>query len=197
MKALTAIACCALLYPTINLQAEDINVVFKKVNEYVAQQNYPKAMEELSWARKELERLHSIKVATLLPNELNGFTGAAPKTQAVLGMSTIERNYTSGKQRIEVSIAGGTPEGMGGLAGLAKMGMMMEANEPGNETFRLDGRTATLKAANPNSPEMTVVLESGQIMTIQGKGVDVATLKTFAEALKIGDIDNYLKGGTK
>jgi hypothetical protein len=27
--------------------AEDINEVFKKVNEYVQQKNYPKAMEEL------------------------------------------------------------------------------------------------------------------------------------------------------
>ena len=195
MKALASLACCALLVPTLNIRAEDINVVFKKVNEYVAQQNYPKAMEELGWARKELERLHTIKIGTLLPNEINGFTGAAPKTQSMLGMTNIERTYTNAKQRIELSIAGGTAEGMGGLAGLAKMGMMMEANEPGNETFRIDGRTATLKAAQPTSPELTVVLESGQILSLRGKGVDAAALKSFAEAMKIGDIDSYLKGG--
>jgi hypothetical protein len=42
-----------------------------------------------------------------------------------------------------------------------------------------------------------VLLESGGILQLQanGESVNAASLKKFAQALKLGDLDSYLKGG--
>jgi len=175
--------------------AEDVNEIFKKVNQYISEQNYPKALEELSWAKKEIEKLNSNRIGTLLPKELNGFVGDEPKVQSALGFNNIERKYTSGSKSIEVSITGGGADGgMGGLAGLARMGMMMGGQQPGMDSFRIDGRTANLDATG-GSPNLTVFLDSGAILKLDASnGVDAATLKSFAEGLKIGTVDSYLKG---
>jgi hypothetical protein len=174
---------------------EDINEVFKKVNEYVQQKNYPKAMEELSWAQKELEKLHQTRLSELLPAEVDGFKGGDTQVQQMMGFSNIEREYTNGEKNIRVAITGtsGT-EGMGGLAGIAKMGMMMGATQGGRDQFRINGRTASLDTTN-DSPELSVFLESGAVLQLTtGGGVDGPALKKFAEALKIADLDTYLKG---
>jgi len=176
--------------------AEDINEVFKKVEEYVQQKNFPKAMEELGWAQKELEKMHQARLAELLPGSIDGFTGEEPQFQSAMGFSSIERQYVKGDDSIRLSIAGAAgADGMGGLAGLAKMGMMMGGAQPGTDQFRIDGRTATLDTSG--SPELTVLLESGSVLQIRSsdESVDGATLKKFAQGLKIADLDSYLGGG--
>lgn len=175
--------------------AEDINEVFKKVNEYVQQKNYPKAMEELGWAQKELEKMHQARLAELLPGEVDGFKGGDTQVQQMMGFSNIEREYTNGDKNVRVAITGtGGAEGMGGLAGIAKMGMMMGGTQAGKDQFRIAGRTASLDTTS-GSPELTIFLESGSVMQIStGDGVDGPALKKFAEGLKIADLDSYLKG---
>jgi len=184
----------ALVIPQFAL-AEDVNELFKKVNTYITEQNYPKALEELSWAKKEIEKLNSTKIGTLLPATVNGFTGGEVKVQSALGFDSIERDYTGNGQKISVSVTGGGAGGaMGGLAGLAKMGMMMGGQQPGVDSFRLDGRTANLDTSSGKA-ELTVFLDSGSILKVEGQqGVDAAALKSFAEGLKISNLDNYMRG---
>jgi hypothetical protein len=177
--------------------AEDINQVFSKVNEYVQQKNYPKALEELSWAQKELEKMHQGRLAELLPADVAGFKGNDPELNSALGFSNVEREYTNGEKSIRLSLTGtGGTEGMGGLAGLAKMGMMMGGVQAGKDQFRIAGRTASLDTTG--TPELTVFLESGSLLQLSAsEGVDGATLKKFAEGLKVADLDAYLKGSAK
>ncbi len=175
--------------------AEDINAIFKKVNDYAQARNYPKALEELSWAQKELTKLHQARLGELLPADVNGYKGTEPQIQSAMGFTSIERQYSQGEKEIKVSISGGSggEGGLGNLAGLAKMGMMFGGAQPGTDQFRLDGRTATLKT--DGSPELTVFLESGSLLQLTAsEGVDAASLKKFAEGLKIGELDSYLKG---
>jgi hypothetical protein len=48
---------------------------------------------------------------------------------------------------------------------------------------------------NGRNPEMQVFLDSGAVLTISGEdGVDGSVLKSMAEALKLSDIDTYLRG---
>lgn len=176
-------------------RAEDVNVILKRMNEYIAQENFPKALEELSWAEKEVQKMNMTKLGKVLPADVQGFTGQPVSTQSAMGFSTIEREYKKGTQQITLSIAGAAGAGSpaGGLAGLARMGMLMGA-EQGSETFRLDGKTATLKT-DEGSPEITVALDSGSILSLKaGSGVDQTVLKSFAEAIKVSEIDNYLRG---
>ncbi len=194
MKKIIALSLAATLFP-MTAFAEDINEIFKKVNQYVTEQNYPKAMEELNWAKKEIEKLNTAKLGNLLPKELNGFVGDEPKVQSAMGFNNIERNYKSAAKTIKVSITGaGADGGMGGLAGLARMGMMMGGAQPGSDQFRVDGRTANLET-NGSNPELTIFLDSGSIMKLETQnGVDAPTLKAFAEGLKVSTLDNYLRG---
>ena len=193
---LALIALNVLLVPAY-ARAEDLNAILKRVNDYIAQENFPKALEELTWAEKEVQKMNTQKLGKVLPGEVQGFVGDPVKSQSAMGFTSIERNYKKGNQTIALSIAGTSsgPGGAGaGLAGLARMGMMMGAQE-GTDTFRLDGKVATIKTEG-SYPEITVALDSGSILSIKGtNAVDQATLKTFAEAFKISDIDNYLRGG--
>ena len=194
-RYLTIAAIISLCFTSQPALGEDINEVFKKVNEYVQQKNYPKAMEELTWAQKELEKLHQERLSQLLPAEVEGFKGGDTQVQQMMGFSNIERDYTNGEKNIRLAISGtsGT-DGMGGLAGIAKMGMMMGATQAGRDQFRINGRTASLDTTN-GSPELSVFLESGSVLQLTtSEGVDGPALKKFAEALKIADLDNYLKG---
>jgi hypothetical protein len=175
--------------------AEDINEVFKKVNEYVQQKNYPKAMEELGWAQKELEKMHQARLSELLPGEIDGFKGGDTQVQQVMGFSNIEREYSNGEKSVRVAITGtGGAEGMGGLAGIAKMGMMMGGTQAGKDQFRIAGRTANLDSTS-GTPELSIFLESGSLLQLStSEGVDGPALKKFAEGLKVADLDAYLKG---
>lgn len=194
MKRSLSLAAVLALSFALPAAAEDINEVFKKVNEYAAKKNYPKALEELQWAQKELEKLNQQRLAELLPKDVDGFVGEEPQVQSAMGFTTIERQYNKGEKGIQVSIAGGGGAA-GGLAGIAKMGMMMGGAQPGTDQFRIDGRTATLDTSG--SPELTVLLESGSVLQIRSsdESVDGATLKKFAQGLKIADLDSYLGGG--
>jgi hypothetical protein len=194
-RHITTAAILSLFLTALPALGEDINDVFKKVNEYVQQKNYPKAMEELTWAQKELEKLHQQRLSELLPAEVEGYKGGDTQVQQMMGFSNIEREYSNGDKNIRLAITGtsGT-EGMGGLAGIAKMGMMMGATQQGRDQFRISGRTASLDTTN-SSPELSVFLESGAVLQLTtDEGVDGPALKKFAEALKIGDLDTYLKG---
>ncbi|MEY4701400.1 MAG: hypothetical protein RL326_1587 [Pseudomonadota bacterium] len=174
--------------------AEELPAIFKKVQELAEQKNYAGAMKELSWAQQELEKLHQQRLTEILPAEVDGFKGEKPEVQSAMGFTTLEREYSKGEQRITFSISGGTGnEAMAGLAGFAKMGAMMGGVQPGVDKVRLGSLTATLDTTD--SPEMTVFLDSGSVVTLKtGDGVDGAALKKFAEGLKLTELDSYLKG---
>lgn len=188
----------ALIFPVLSAQVaytEELAVIFKKVQELAAQMNYAGAMKELSWAQQELEKLNQERLSEILPAEVAGFKGEKAEIQSALGFTTLERQYSKGEQQITLSLSGGSGnDAMAGLAGIAKMGAMMGGVQPGVDKFRLGSLTATLDTNN-STPEITVFLESGSVVTIRtGDGVDAATLKKFAEVVKLAELDSYLKG---
>jgi hypothetical protein len=180
---------------SVQASAEELDTIFKKVESLVQQKNYPGAISELAWAKEEIEKLHQQRLKEILPGDVDGFKGGEPEVQSALGFTTLEREYAKGEQTITMSLSGGSGgDAMGGLAGIAKMGMMMGATQPGVEKVRLGSLTASLDTQN-STPELTVFLDSGSIVQLRSSdGVDGATLKKFAEGLKLGELDGYLKG---
>ena len=74
---------------------------------------------------------------------------------------------------------------------------MMGAQSEGNETFRIGGRTANLAAENGN-PELTIFLNSGSILKLEMlNGSEKEELRQMAEAIKIDELDNYLRGANQ
>ena len=73
----------------------------------------------------------------------------------------------------------------------------MFGGEAGQDTIRIQGRTAMLRAEE-GSPELQLFLDSGSILSLTGSdGATAAELKAITEAIKIDALDNYLRGQGK
>lgn len=198
-KIIFAAALVCMLVPALG-KAEDINVIFKKVNDLIAAKNYSKALEELGWAQKEIEKMNVAHLQSFFPDTLAGFTGAKFEANSALGMTNLERQYTKAGESVKLSLSGsssgGAGGGLGGLAAFGRMAAMMGGQGQGQDTFRVAGRTATLqKEEGSDSAQLTVFLDSGSILSLElSNGKDPAVLKTMAESLKLNDLDNYLRG---
>lgn len=192
-RILIAALALSLFLPAVS-QAEDINEIFKKVNEYVESKNYTKALEELNWAKKEIEKLRNEGIKTYFPDQVEGLTGQKFDVSSALGMTNLERRYAGGSTSVVVSLVGGGKTGaFGGLAGLGKMAAMMQQGQ-GIDSFRIDGLTASLDESGTN-PELSVFLDSGSILKIEGtRGADGEKLKSIAKEIDLGGLDTYLKG---
>jgi len=184
------------------LKAEELKDIFGRVQQMVEAKNYTKALDELGWAKKEIEKLNTAQLKTFFPDTLNGYSGDKFEANSILGISNVERTYKKeGAGEIKVSLTGGSggaaQGGFGGLAALGGMAAMMGGQE-GSDTFRIDGRTATLSLPQGSSNgELTVFLNSGSILKVEMfQKANGDTLKAMAQALKLNDLDNYLKGAS-
>ena len=198
MKLSRLVLAALLLGLPMQAEAEDLNAIFKRVNDLIAAKNYPKALEELGWARKEIEKLHVTNLQSFLPDSLAGFTGAKFESAGALGMMNLERSYSSGEKQLEVSVTGGagSAEGFGNIAAIGRMAAMMRGGM-GQDTFRVQGRTAQLNTSSED-PEMTVFLDSGSMLMLRGSGGTTGEeLKKAAEALSIEKLDSYLRGSAQ
>jgi hypothetical protein len=196
-----------MLYSIVSLvfasaaSAEDLTTLIKNVTEASEQGHYARALEELSWVQKKLETEHSKKIQSLFPDSLGDFTSSGEAiSNSVMGMTTIERGYQKGNQTLNVSLisaaTGGGNQALGGLAAFGAMAAMMGANQPGAESFRIDGRTTNfMPDATNNSAELTVVLDGGSSLKFELSGdSNKEALTTAAKAFAIGDLEQYLRG---
>jgi hypothetical protein len=183
----------------MNSHAEDLKQIFDKVQQYYQEKNYPKALEELSWAQKEIEKANAQVTQSFFPNAVEGFKGGEIDNTNVFGFMNVERSYEKGdSQSIKVSLIGSSKgqgqNPLGGLAAMGQMAAMMGGNQPGMDSFRLDGRTAMLEKED-SSASLTVFLDGGAMLKFEMNGSNNAEeLKKFAGGFKIGDIEKHLKG---
>lgn len=201
-NTLTALLVAALL-PTISpvpASADDLGAIFKKVGELVEAKNYPKALEELGWAKNEIEKLHGQQLRGFFPDELAGFKGGKTEANMALGIVNLERDYTKGDKEVSLSLTGGSggasQPGLGNLAQLGKMAAMMGGGSEGQETIRIAGKTAMLeKNEESESASLSIFLDSGSIVKLEmNEKAEVETLKSMAQALKLADLERYLSG---
>ena len=192
MKRITLVLIAVLLLPAIST-AEDIATLQKRFNEYMEKENYPKALEELSWIKKEVENQNAKKVQAFFTDELGGMTGQKVEANNALGFTNIERRYKGNSNNVTVSLTGGSKGGnnpFGGLAAIGQMAAMM-GGQQGMDSFRIKGRTASFQTKGKKG-ELTVFLESGSILKFDNG--DKETLTKLAEEFNLEGLDNYLKG---
>lgn len=200
MSKLLPLSCFLLL--SVTAQAEELNQIFTRVQEMVTAKNYTKALEELSWAKKEIEKMNTSQLKTFFPDQLSGFTGDKFEANNIFGISNVERTYrkTGDAAVVKVSLTGASSGGAaaGGFGGLAALGSMaaMMGNQEGSDTFRIDGRTASL-TAQPGSKggELTVFLNGGSILKLElNNSTNTDALKSMATAMNLNDLEKYLRG---
>lgn len=186
------LAACILLCSNIAL-ADDLKSILDKVNTFATEGNYSKALEELSWAKKELDKKYNDKLAGFLPDSLSGFTAGKAEINSAMGFTSIAREYSKDGARVRLEMQGGGAGGSGaGLGGLAALGQMaaMFGQQPGQESMRIKGRTANLQK---EGSEMTLFLDGGSMLTFR-KESGTPDLKAMAEALDLDAIENFMKG---
>jgi len=196
MKKNTVVLLIATLFVIpFSAQAEDVKAIFEKVNTYIEQKNFTKALEELKWAENEIGKMHNQELKNFFPDEVAGYKGGKVEVSAALGMTNLERNYTKANNTVTLTLTGGGAGGaMGGLAGIARMGMMMGGQGAGQDTFRIKGQTASLTEQN-NRTELTVLLDSGSMLKLETRAADMGKeLRNIAENIKIEELEKYLKG---
>jgi hypothetical protein len=192
------VAALSLTASASHADAEDLKQIFDKVQQYYAEKNYTKALEELGWAQKEIEKASSQVLTGLFPSEIDGYKGGELESTNVLGFTNIERTYQKGESNsIKVSLLGSSKgQAQNPLGGLAAMGQMaaMMGGQAGTDSFRMDGRTAMLEKRD-DSAELTVFLDGGSMLKFeQQDSNDGDALKKFANSFKIADIEKHLKG---
>lgn len=188
--------CLAIILLPALARAEDLATIFTNVMNYTKSGNIPKALQELKWAQKELDKLNATKIQAFLPDSVAGFTGEKLAVSGALGINSIERNYAKGETKVKVSLTDMSSSGMGqGLAGFAQMAALMGAQQPGQDTFRIEGMTANLQEDTENkTAELTVTLTSGSMVKLEAQNGSGSDVRAMAEALKLSSLDNYMKG---
>ncbi len=194
MKLYLSIGLSVLLFSSSAI-AEDIKTLLDKVQQYNSEGNYSKALEELTWVKKELETKYMSKLGDFLPETLAGYTGGKVSTSSALGMNQVSKTYKNGANVADIEInsgsAGGASAGMGGLAALGQMAAMF-GQQPGQSTLRIKGRTANLQEENG---QMTLFLDGGTMINIK-KSSGTVDFKAIAEALDFDAIEKFMKGAS-
>jgi hypothetical protein len=135
-------------------------------------------------------------MTSFLPDELAGYSASGAEANSAMGITNIERKYTKGSEKVKVSITNmGGAGGAGGIAAIGRMAALM-GNQPGMDSFRIQGKTATLQQRQgSNRAELSVYLDSGAMLKLESSNLaDSGVLKKMVEELKVSDLDNYLRG---
>jgi len=182
-------AASLILLPS-GVMADELKEILTKVETLATEENFSKALEELSWAKKDLETKYNKKLGGFLPDTLGDFTAGKLETSSAMGMTQISRVYASGNNKVSVEIQGGS--GAGGMGGLAALGQMaaMFGQQPGQETMRIKGRTVNHQEENG---EMIVYLDGGSILTVKKQSGSI-DLKDIVEAIDLDGIEKFMKG---
>ncbi|MFM1848797.1 MAG: hypothetical protein RL417_2271 [Pseudomonadota bacterium] len=196
VKILAAAVAAIVLFPPV-ARGEDLNAVFKRVNDLMAQKSYARALEELGLARQEIERFHLEKVKTFFPATVAGYTGGESKTGGALGIATVDREYTKGTSTLRLGLRGGNAgSGPGSFGSIAQLGRMVAGmqKQPGVESVRIGLQPGIIKLAGAKNT-LTLFLESGAVLVVEGlTSASNEELKNFAGALDIISLEKYLSG---
>ena len=199
MKSLAAYCAAGLLFLCGVCSSEEPTRICGHVEQALTAKNYPKALEELSRTRAEVERLHNTQLQTYFPDQLAGFAGQKLEASNMLGLSNVGRTYTRGNQEAAKLSLIGTANGSAGggsLADLGRMAAMFGGQGSGQDTIRIAGRPATLdRGETGGNPKLTVYLDSGSMLAVEmTKGKDIEAMKALAGGMNLEALDTYLKG---
>jgi hypothetical protein len=184
-------------------RAEALADIFSRVQTLVAARNYPRALEELTWAKKEIARQHTARLRDFLPDELAGYQGKAIETSEVMGISCLERTYANptAKREVKVSLTGASGgEAAGGLEAFSQVSKLaaMFSGGSGRDTLRIEGKTTLVEADDSGRhTTLTIFLDSGYLLKLEASDAAIKRddLKELATAFKLNELDAYAKGG--
>lgn len=173
---------------------ENLDEVLTQFEAYVDEGNYPKALEELEWARRALVKAHHAQIEALFPLWLGNAEGGEIARQEVFGMTSHTRRYADADGRqFEVVLTEGAA-GNPGLAVIEQLSRLLGA-QVNAEAVRIDGRTATLVPEDMDgNAVLTIQLDAGGVLRLTGAAADAGSLSAAAREFDVSALDDYLSG---
>jgi hypothetical protein len=175
--------------------SEELKDLLGRVQKLADEKNFPKALDELGWVQKDLQKKHGEQLTQFFPDQVKGFTGDKVQVNSTLGFSQVERNYAEGERSLTLSLTGGTS--VGGLGNLAQLGKFaaMAGGDSGQEAVRIKGKTGQLEGDAESGFTLSLFLDSGSVLKVSAtSGISSEELTQFAEILKLEELDKYLRG---
>ncbi len=201
-SVLTAILGSTLLLSLTANAEEKFEDIIQRITTLKAEGKYSEALNELTWANKELQKLHQQKIQSFFPVATAGFNPGEFEQNSALGIMNVKRSYT-GPNNAEISFnitgsassEGGAAQGFGALAALAQMGAMMD-NSGKTDTVRVNGKRATITNQG-GSPQLMVTMGNGLMLQVESnKGsVTKEQLTQLAEAFNFKGFEAYMNAG--
>jgi len=146
------------------------------------------ALDEANWCLEGLKQLRQSKTLRVLPDRVNDYVGGEIQSENILGMTTINREYTNGDTKVVVSLMS-TGGDLGGLAAIASMGMNMASGKK----YRVQKRTVFDATSANGTADFFVQLKSGGMMNISSKALEPESVLEFIKAFPVRDLDEALE----
>ncbi|MCB0331663.1 MAG: hypothetical protein KDD70_18455 [Bdellovibrionales bacterium] len=172
----------------------ELKKIFSEVMQLVEEGNVTKAANKLNVAQNLVQDIKNEGLKSYFPDTVSGLTGEKIDISSALGLTNLTRKYAGDGVIVAISLVGGGSNGgaLGGIAGLGRLAAMMQQGK--GKQKEIQGFSARLDDAGA-FPELTVFLESGAIIKIEGKeNANLEKLEKFALDLKLKPLDKYLTG---
>ncbi len=169
--------------------AEEAATACQEAARLIAEDDLVGALDEAKWCVESLQQLRQQATLTVFPDAVAGFEGGEIDNQSAMGMTIIERRYSSDGNDIAVSLTTGVAGG--GLAALAQLGMGMGAGS--GKKIRVQKRTVLDMSEGGGEAQFMVQLKSGGMLTISSSDLSSEELLPFVKAFPIAELDDALE----
>ncbi|NND92903.1 MAG: hypothetical protein HKN42_18750 [Granulosicoccus sp.] len=169
--------------------AEEAATACSEAARLIAEDDLSGALDEAKWCVESLQQLRQNATLTVFPDAVEGYTGGEIDNQSAMGMTIIQRTYSSDGKHVSVSLTTGMAGG--GLAALAQLGMGMGGG--GGKKIRVQKRTVLDMSDAGGESQYMVQLKSGGMLTISSNDLQADQLLPFVRNFPIAELDEALQ----
>ena len=153
----------------------------------IAEDDIVGALDEAKWCVESLQQIKQQQMLTVFPDTVEDYIGGELNNQSAMGLTILEREYSSADGKINVSLTTGSAGG--GLAALAQLGMGL--NGGGGKKLRIQKRTV-LDLGDSSQGQYMVQLKSGATLAITSNELNSEQLLPFVKVFPIAKLDDAL-----
>ena len=180
-----ALAGAALMLSSGVMAQDDPGSACRQAAVYFEDGDLEGALDEARWCVESLEQIKQQQTLSLFPDELGGYVGGELSSQNTMGMTIMNRTYSSDSDTIDVTLTGGG-------AAAAGMAALMQFGASGQgKKMRVQRRTV-MDMSEPGNAQFIVQMKSSGMLTFESSSVDGETVLAFVKEFPIADIDDAL-----
>jgi len=183
-----ALGClCIVSSQVVAQSADEAATACTEAARLIDEEDFVGALDEAKWCVESLQQLKQQAMLTVFPDSVEGFEAGELDNQSAMGMTILERTYTSDEGDVSVSLTTGVAGG--GMAALAQLGMGLAGGT--GKKMRIQKRTV-LDMSDGGNTQYMVQLKSGGMLNITSGDLGPDVLLPFVTAFPIAKLDEAL-----